>query len=91
MALFVMSIPLMIVAVGIAVVPLVVVSRREVTELVREAEMKFERHRRLHPVRHRAPRERHSTAAMTSRTPPQPKEQESRQLPWYEPVLFEQR
>jgi hypothetical protein len=66
MALFVISIPLMIVAVGLAVVPLFVVSRREVTELVRESEAKFERHRRNHPVRHRAPLERRTTATATA-------------------------
>jgi hypothetical protein len=92
MALFVISIPLMIVAVGIAVVPLVVVSRREVTDLVRESEAKFERHRRNHPVRHRAPLERGGSAtgaAMSCR--PRADEHRPRQRPWHEPVLLEQR
>jgi hypothetical protein len=31
----------------------VVASRREVPELVRDADIRFERHRRAHPVRHR--------------------------------------
>jgi hypothetical protein len=94
MALFVISIPLMIVAVGIAVVPLVVVSRREVTDLVRESEMKFERHRRNHPVRHRAPLERGRTATATATATarrPHTGEHQARQRPWYEPVLVEQR
>lgn len=102
MALFVISIPLMLVAVGVAVVPLVVVSRREVTELVHEAEMKFERHRRNHPVRHRAPLERGRTVTATSRRPHSHDSHESHeshehheprplQRPWHEPVLLEQR
>jgi hypothetical protein len=92
MALFVISIPLMIVAVGLAVVPLVVVSRREVSDLVRESEMKFERHRRNHPVRHRAPLERGRTAPATATSRrPHADEHQLRQRPWHEPVLVEQR
>jgi hypothetical protein len=75
MALLVISIPIMILAVGLAVIPLVVVSHREVTDLVREAETKFDRHRRNHPVRHRAPLERHTPAT-------------SQQQHWHEPVLL---
>ena len=94
MALFVISIPLMIVAIGLAVVPLVVVSRREVSDLVRESEIKFERHRRNHPVRHRAPLEPGRTATgsatATSRRP-HADEHQPRQRPWHEPVLLEQR
>jgi hypothetical protein len=94
MALFVISIPLMIVAVGVAVVPLIVVSRREVTDLVRESEMKFERHRRNHPVRHRAPLERGESATATATATVRGShtdEHRPRQRPWYEPVLVEQR
>jgi hypothetical protein len=82
MALFVISIPLMIVA----VVPLVVVSRREITDLVHGAEAKFERHRRRHPVRHRAPMDRR-----TPTTSGHPRADEARQRPWHEPVLLERR
>jgi hypothetical protein len=92
MALFVISIPLMIVAIGIAVVPLVVVSRREVSELVRESEAKFERHRRTHPVRHRAPLERRTPAAASAASRrPNAEDHEPRQRPWHEPVLAEEK
>lgn len=84
MALLVISIPIMIVAVGLAVLPLVVVSRREVSELGREAETRFHRHRRNHPVRHRAPLERHTAATSRHQPPDDP-----RQRPWHEPVLLE--
>ena len=84
MLLFEMSIPLMILAVCIAAVPLIVVSRREVSELVREAEMKFERHRREHPVGHRGVNTRH-THGRAGRGRPR----EHSERPWYEPVFVD--
>ncbi len=86
MTVLAFSIPFAILAVAISAVPLLVVSRREVSELVREAEAKFERHRHAHPVRHRAAQDRHTTA--TSR---RVRIAEHGDRPWYEPVLVHKR
>jgi hypothetical protein len=85
-ALFYMTIPLMVLAILVAAVPLVVVSRREVTELVREAEKRFERHQREHPGRHRITRSaaKRSVAPRAHADIPQ-------QRPWHQPVLLEDR
>ena len=81
-----MTIPLMALAVLVAAVPLVVVSRREVTDLVREAEKRFDRHQREHPGRHGSTR-RAAKRPMAGRPPAEA----LRQRPWHEPVLLEQR
>ncbi len=81
-----MTIPLMVLAILVAAVPLLVVSRREVTDLVREAERRFERHQREHPGRHRITR-RAAKRSMAGR----PQAETSRQRPWHQPVLLEER
>ncbi len=52
MSLFIISIPLMLVAVGIAVVPLIAMSKKETRHLMGEAERRLEEHRLLHQAHH---------------------------------------
>ncbi|HUE06798.1 MAG TPA: hypothetical protein VMP41_05190 [Acidimicrobiales bacterium] len=86
MTLFYMTIPLMVLAILVAAVPLVVVSRREVTDLVRDAEKRFERHQRDHPGRQRITR-RAARRSLADR----PQSQNPRQRPWHQPVLLQKR
>lgn len=83
MMLFFWTIPLMMLAVLVAAVPLVVVSRREAAQLVHDAEMRFERHRRRHPERHR------TAHGDLQRGPSVPSPSgKSPHAPWYKPVLL---
>ena len=52
MSLFIISIPLMLVAIGIAVVPLIAMSKKEVSHLMHEAERRLEEHRLVQQARH---------------------------------------
>jgi hypothetical protein len=54
MSLFIISIPLMLVAVGIAVVPLIAMSKKEVHHLMYEAERRLEEHRLVQLAHHHA-------------------------------------
>jgi hypothetical protein len=83
MWLFYLTIPLMVVAVGAAAVPLLVASRREITQLTREAEMKVELHRRRHGLRAHSHQERRP-----SQPAPRPSTQRDPNA-WYRPVLIE--
>jgi hypothetical protein len=82
MALFFISIPLMLVAVGVAVVPLIVMSRNEVRHLARQAEQRLERHAHVHLQLHGA-----EDAATTEHEKPE----RARARRWHEPVLLETR
>lgn len=64
MSLFIISIPLMLVAVGIAVVPLIAMSKKEVHHLMHEAERHLEELRVLEQAHHH---QRHASAS----APPQ--------------------
>lgn len=86
MWLFYMTIPLFALAVLGAAVPLLVASRREVHELVHEADARFERHRREH-----AGRRRTTSHAASRAVAGRPQNDAPRQRPWHEPVLVEQR
>ncbi|MGO9854725.1 MAG: hypothetical protein ACLPYY_06775 [Acidimicrobiales bacterium] len=52
MSLFIISIPLMLVAIGIAVVPLIAMSKKEVRHLMHEAERRLEEHHLVQQARH---------------------------------------
>ncbi len=54
MTLFIISIPLMLVAVGVAVVPLLAMSHREVRHVAEEFEHRREQHRLAHQAHHHA-------------------------------------
>ncbi len=51
MSLVIISIPLMLVAIGIAVVPLIAMSKKELRHLMQEAERRVEEHRLVHQAR----------------------------------------
>ena len=53
MSLFIISIPLMLVAIGIAIVPLIAMSKKEVRHLMYEAERRLEEHRLVQQARRR--------------------------------------
>ncbi len=59
MSLFIISIPLMLVAIGIAIVPLIAMSKKEVRHLMYEAERRLEEHRLVQQAHHH----RHHAAA----------------------------
>jgi hypothetical protein len=86
MTLFYMTLPLMVLAILLATVPLIVLSCREVTDLVREAETRFERHRRAHRERRRITR-----VAPMRTSGGRPESETPRQRPWHEPVLLQER
>ena len=54
MTLFIISIPLMLIAVGIAVVPLLALSHRESRHIAQEFEHRLEQHRLTHQAHHHA-------------------------------------
>jgi hypothetical protein len=85
MWLFFLTIPLMVVAIGAAAVPLLVASRREITQLAREAEMKVELHRRRHGMRTHGHATPHSPRPQSS---PRRSTHHDRNA-WYRPVLIE--
>ncbi len=64
MSLFIISIPLMLVAIGIAVVPLIAMSKKEVRHLMQEAERRLEEHHLVQQARHH---QQHASASV----PPQ--------------------
>lgn len=88
MALFIISIPFMIVAIGIAVVPLIGVSRSEVRHLTAE----LERHREQRLLAHEA-HQGHSHAAHEAHRPaldPLPTPAiTAKRAQWHEPVHIE--
>jgi hypothetical protein len=94
MALFIISVPLTLVAVGVAVIPLIATSLNEARHLAREAEERLERHAHLHRQAHRAG---HATQANAGQpTPPidakgHNKPERVRVRRWHEPVLLETR
>ena len=62
MSLIIISIPLMLVAIGIAVVPLIAMSKKEVRHLMHEAERRLEEHHLVQQARHH---QRHASASVT--------------------------
>ena len=54
MTLFIISIPLMLIAIGIAVVPLLALSHREARHIAHEFEHRLEQHRLAHQTHHHA-------------------------------------
>lgn len=84
MWLFYLTIPLMVVAIGVAAVPLLVASRREIAQLTREAEMKLELHRRRHGLRTHS----HMARPAQPRQPVRRNTHHDRNA-WYRPVLIE--
>lgn len=83
MWVFYLTIPLMVLAIGAAAVPLFVVSRREITQFIREAEMKVELHRRRHGMR------THSHGAPRPSQPQHRRGTHHDRNAWYRPVLIE--
>lgn len=82
MWLFYLSIPLMVVAIGAAAVPLLVTSRREIRQLAHEAEMKVELHHRRHGTR------THSHLTQPHGQAPRRRTHRDHNA-WYRPVLIE--
>lgn len=82
MWLFYLTIPLMVLAIGAAAIPLLVTSRREVRQLAREAEMKVELHHRRHGLR------THTHMARPPRPVPRRRTHRDHNA-WYRPVLIE--
>ncbi len=68
MTLFIISIPLMLVAVGVAVVPLLAMSHREVRHVAEEFEHRREQHRLAHQAHHHAHATRPTAATGPSST-----------------------
>jgi hypothetical protein len=60
MSLFIIGIPLVLVAIGIAVVPLIAMSKKEVHHLMYAAERRLEAHRLVQQAHHHA---RHASAS----------------------------
>lgn len=84
MALLIISIPLMFVAVGIAVVPLIAMSKKEVRHLMYEAERRLEEHRLVQEAHHHA---RHVSASADGAVPAAARR--DRERLGYQPVLVE--
>ena len=81
MSLFIISIPLMLVAVGIAVVPLIAMSKKEVHHLMYEAERRLEEHRLVQQAHHHA--------RLASASAPADGAGRSRERHGHQPVLVE--
>lgn len=86
MSLFVISIPLMLVAIGIAVVPLIAMSKKEVRHLMHEAERRVEEHRLVHQAHEHA---RHASASAPADAAVHAPAHLHGERPWHEPVLVE--
>ena len=82
MTLFLVSIPFMLVAVGIAVGPLLAMSRTEVRQIARDFERRREQHRLAHQ-RDRRPQPAHSKKIGTTHV----RSSRSGGSRWHEPVL----
>ena len=86
MTLFILTIPLMLVAIGIAVVPLIAMSKREMRHLMYEAERRLEEHRLVHQAHHHVrPAAASVPAAGAVRAPAH----RDRERHWHQPVLVE--
>jgi hypothetical protein len=84
MWLFYLTIPLMVLAVAIAAVPLLMASRREITQLAPEAEFEWGLHRRRHG---RAPQG--APGAVRSHRRPARRATHLEDAAWHQPVLIE--
>jgi len=86
MSLFILTIPLMLIAIGIAVVPLIALSRKEIRHLMDEAERRLEEHRLVHQAHHHA---RHASASAPADGAVQAPVHRDRERPWHQSVLVE--
>lgn len=84
MTLFMISIPFMLVAVGIAVIPLLAMSRNELLHIASEFERYREQQSRAHHARRQHAHDVHRDDRSRARTPA--REAESRR--WHKPVLI---
>jgi len=84
MTLFIVSIPFVIAAVAVAVIPLVAMSRKELRHIARE----FEQYRARHRHGHQGHRQDVHDAHHGDRTPVRIPVREAERHRWHEPVLI---
>ena len=86
MSLFIISIPLMLVAIGIAVVPLIAMSKHEVRHLMHEAERRLEEHHLVQQAHHH---QRHASASVSAEGAVHAPARGDHERPVHQPVLVE--
>jgi len=84
MTLFIVGIPFMIVAVAVAVLPLIAMTRKELRHISRE----FEQYRARHRHGHRGPVQHGDAAQHGDRVPVRTSGREAERRQWREPVLI---